>query len=416
VLLASLALCGCRQRKTNHIFDSKDEFTNVAFCFICRSLQSKTLEALIPRSGKNELNRGNNGLMYSFPFGSLHTVVGPDIEEASPTIRAIRQRGFLNCGINSRYGFATFDSPSKTWSGFDVDLCRAISAAIFQGVDQLVVYTDLPAAQRFQLLREGRVDVLARLTTWTMERDVLEPTAATATGSGGRGFTFSTPYFYDNVAFAGIPNYVACAERRDVASPECQDLKFCVVQSSTAHLIVDQLFHKRYYTAKLEYDDIIDALNAGSCNVIAGGSFDVAVATVQHGGYFGEYQVGNFLNETITGELDHPLSKDPLSIVTRQDDVAWSDFCQWIFWSLIYAEEQNITQATAMEMPVVTLFGPLRTETFFHAVNAVGNYGELYQRNFASIVNRGGLNDLNDQDGPQMFTIPGINVNTATNG
>jgi general L-amino acid transport system substrate-binding protein len=391
----------------------QDTISNLVFSFHNHSLHSKTLETLIPRSGRNELNRGHNGLLYSFPFGSLHTLLGPDIEETSPTIRAIRQRGFLNCGINSRYGFASFDAPSKTWSGFDVDLCRAISAAIFQGVDQLVVYTDLPAAQRFQLLQDGRVDVLARLTTWTMERDVLEPTATT-TGGGGRGFSFSTPYFHDNVAFAGVPNYVACAERRDVASPECQDLKFCVVQSSTAHAIVEQLFHKRYLIAKLEYDDIIDALNAGSCNVIAGGSFDVAVATVQQGGYFGEYQVGNYLNETITGKLDQPLSKDPLSIVTRQDDVAWSDFCQWILWSLVYAEEQNITQATAMEMPVVTLFGPLRTETLFHAVNTVGNYGELYQRNFASIVPRTGLNNLNDQDGPQMFTIPGIDVVTTT--
>lgn len=347
----------------------------------------------------------------------MDNVVGPDIEETSPTIRAIRQRGFLNCGINSRNGFANFDAPSKKWSGFDVDLCRAISAAIFQGVDHLVVYTDLPAAQRFQVLQEGRVDVLARLTTWTMERDVLQPMTATMTGGGGggQGFTFSTPYFHDSVAFAGIPNYVTCAMNMDVASTECQDLMFCLVYGSTAHYLIEQLFHKRYYTTKLAYGDIIDALNDGSCNAIAGGSFDVAVATVEQGGYFGEYQVGDFLyNETMTGKLNQPLSKDPLSIVTRQDDVAWSDFCQWIFWSLVYAEEQNITEATAMDMPMVTLFGPLRSETFYHAVNTVGNYGELYQRNFANIVPRTGLNKLNDQDGPQMFTIPGIEVFTTT--
>jgi hypothetical protein len=89
--------------------------------------------------------------------------------------------------------------------GFDVDFCRAVSAAIFNGVTNTVVYTDLPASERFQALQDGDVDVLSRLTTVTLSRDVLEPNT-------GVGFSFSQPKFYDGLTFGGIPPYVSKAE------------------------------------------------------------------------------------------------------------------------------------------------------------------------------------------------------------
>jgi hypothetical protein len=89
--------------------------------------------------------------------------------------------------------------------GFDVDFCRALSAAIFDGVTDTVVYTDLPASERFQALQNGDVEVLSRLTTLTLSRDVLEPNT-------GVGFSFSQPNFYDGLTFGGIPPYVSQAE------------------------------------------------------------------------------------------------------------------------------------------------------------------------------------------------------------
>ena len=136
----------------------------------------------------NRINTGGSGLLYAFPFGDL-SVAGPQAEVVSPTIAAMKERGFLRCGVNVRKGFANFDATTRTWSGFDVELCRALAAAIFDGVDR-VEYVDLPAAQRFQVLAEGRVDCLARLTTWTLARDVKEP-------STELGLSFSAPYFYD---------------------------------------------------------------------------------------------------------------------------------------------------------------------------------------------------------------------------
>jgi general L-amino acid transport system substrate-binding protein len=82
--------------------------------------------------------------------------------------------------------------------GFDVDFCRALSAAIFDGVTNTVVYLDLPASVRFEELQAGSIDVLSRLTTVTLSRDVNEP-------STGVGFQFSQPNFYDGLTFGGIP-------------------------------------------------------------------------------------------------------------------------------------------------------------------------------------------------------------------
>ena len=82
--------------------------------------------------------------------------------------------------------------------GFDVDFCRAIAAAIFDGDGTKVIFIDLAASERFQSLQNGEVDLLSRLTTVTLERDVLESTT-------GVGFSFTQPNFFDGLSFGGIP-------------------------------------------------------------------------------------------------------------------------------------------------------------------------------------------------------------------
>ena len=160
------------------------------------------------------------------PLDSLNSDnVAPELEVSSPTVQAIKQRGFLSCGISRRKGFAEYNRTTQKWEGFDVDLCRALSAALFDGVDTHVVYTDLPAAQRFPVLTGHRVDVLARLTTLTLSRDVKEPQT-------GVGLSFAAPYVYDGLTFGGIPPFDACADRLDVVSPECQFLQVCLLQGN----------------------------------------------------------------------------------------------------------------------------------------------------------------------------------------
>ena len=117
------------------------------------------------------------------------------------TLREITDRGFLRCGITRRAIFAEFDSETQEWQGLDVDFCKALSAALFDGVTRSIVYSVLPATDRFLALAQGQVDVLSRITTVTLSRDVQE-------ASSNVGFSFSQPNFYDGLSFGGIPPYV----------------------------------------------------------------------------------------------------------------------------------------------------------------------------------------------------------------
>lgn len=163
-----------------------------------RDLYERHLSAILPRTEMNKINDGKStGLIFSFPFGSPSTH-GPGPVDGG-TLKETRERGHLRCGITRLPGFAEFDYSTGEWKGFDVDFCKAISAAIFNGVSSTVVYTVIPATERFKALANGDVDVLSRITTWNLERDVAETTA------GGDGFDFSQINFYDGFTVGGQP-------------------------------------------------------------------------------------------------------------------------------------------------------------------------------------------------------------------
>jgi general L-amino acid transport system substrate-binding protein len=149
-----------------------------------------------------------------------------------------------------------------------------------------------------------------------------------------------------------------------------------------------------------EQQSLGSSLKSGVCNAVAGSFFDVIPSAIRQD-YVGSYEVGV-----------QRLSKQPLALVTRQDDHQWSQLVYWINTALFYAEERNITQATAADqMPLVETFGPLLRNMFRQAVTAVGNYGEIYARNVQGEAPRGGPHDLNnDLSGPQLYPSPGLFV------
>jgi len=142
-----------------------------------------------------------------------------------------------------------------------------------------------------------------------------------------------------------------------------------------------------------------EQLTNGNCNAVGGGVGDVAITAIQNAGYLGEYEIGT---------LRH--SKDPLAVVTREDDKQFTSYVFWVMSALFYAEEKGITKENAnFMMPVVNLFGPLHRSIFRDAVGAVGSYAEIYDRNVASDIPRGGLNLLNKNLlGPQHYPLPGL--------
>ena len=156
-------------------------------------LYRKHLQRLVPRTPANQINLGNKPAMVATPLGKLlRTDVSPDLK--SSTLEGIIQRGYIVVGITDAPLFAELENGQR--QGIDIDFAKAIAAALFDGDVTRVRYDVVSAPERFQKLQNGDVDVLARVTTNTMERDVKEPTT-------GKGFTFSNTMFHDTVRFAG---------------------------------------------------------------------------------------------------------------------------------------------------------------------------------------------------------------------
>ena len=139
---------------------------------------------------------------------------------------------------------------------------------------------------------------------------------------------------------------------------------------------------------------LVDGLKRGHCNAIVGNSIDVQLATTDTQD-IGNYQVG--INR---------FSRNPLGLVTRDDDVQWSNFVYWIISGIMYGEEQGITSVDSLQMPFVYHFGYDFAPMFRQAISVVGNYKEIYERNFHS-HQRAAINKLNLQlRYPQHYPLP----------
>lgn len=251
--------------------------------------------------------------------------------------------------------------------GLDVDLCRAIAAALFDGNADAVEMVQTTGTDRWTALINGQADVVMR-STHTADRDVHE-------ASVGVGLSFSTPYYYDGLTLGGIPQYAQCASRFDTKSPDCTGVRICVQGGTTHEDIIRQAF-VHYQDADQvvvvvvpDQSSLYHSFKSGVCNVVANERFNISPKTMIRHGYEGPYEIP---------EAAPILSKEPLAVVTRQDDATWSDFVEWIVQALMEAEEQGVTQATANQMKTTTVFGVTMANMFENAIAAVGNYGELY--------------------------------------
>lgn len=193
------------------------------------------------------------------------------------------------------------------------------------------------------------------------------------------------------------PRFGTCADNLNTIG-QCADLRICVEEGTTSIVRVRELFPQRFVIGTNSRLETFQGLTTGTCNVVASDGTDVLPPSVTAVGYNGPYEVG--LNR---------FSKEPLTPVTRQDDPEWSDFVFWVVSSTFYAEEQGITQATANQMPTMSLFGSRFFQAYVSAIAAVGNYGEIYQRNLSRLLPRSGANLLNlSPNGPQHYARPGI--------
>ncbi len=314
---------------------------------------------------------------------------------AAGTLDQVKARGELICGANP--GLAGFGLPDDqgVYKGLDVDVCRAIAAAIFNDPGK-VKYLPINAKDRPTILASGQIDVLVRNTTWTLSRE-----------TGGMFFTGVN--YYDGQGFMVRKKLgIDSALKLDGAS-------VCVQQGTTTELNLADYF--RAHAMKLEAvvfatdDETVKAYDSGRCD---------AYTTDASGLYAERLKLSAPDDNVVLPEI---ISKEPLGPSVRKDDVQWFEIVQWTHYAMVTAEELGVTQANVDQMlksdnpSIRRLLGVdgdfgaglgLTNDWAYRIIKAVGNYGETFERNVgmgSPIKIRRGLNALWTQGG-LMYAPP----------
>lgn len=281
----------------------------------------------------------------------------------------VKQKGFVQCGVTQ--GLPGFSSPDDkgTWTGLDVDFCRAMAAAIFDDPTK-VRYTPLTAKDRFTALQSGEIDVLSRNTTWTLSRDT------------SLGLNFAGIIYYDGQGF------MIRKDKKVSSALELSGASICTQTGTTTELNVADFFRARNMKYEVvsftTADETIKAYDAGRCDVFTS---DVSQLYSMR------------LKLTKTGDhivLPEIISKEPLGPLVRHGDDQWFDITKWVLFALLNAEELNVTQKNLDEQTksanpeLKRLLGTegnfgeqlgLTRDWVVRIVKHVGNYGEIFERN-----------------------------------
>ena len=288
---------------------------------------------------------------------------------AQATLNSVKQKGFLTCGSSSgSIGFGMPD-PQGNWTGFDVDFCRAMAAAIFDDPTK-VRFIPLNAKDRFTALQAGEVDVLSRNSTHTMSRDTQ------------LGLDFPAITYFDGQGFM-------VRKRLGVSSArELNGKSVCFQQGTTTELNFADYFraNSMKFQAVLfaTADEAKKAYDAGRCD---------AFTTDVSGLYVARSWVSNPDEDLILPEI---ISKEPLGPAVRHGDNQWGDIVRWVHNAMLNAEELGVTKANVDQMKasdnpeIKRLLGTegkfgeavgLTNNWAVRIIKHVGNYGEIFEHN-----------------------------------
>ena len=316
---------------------------------------------------------------------------------AGKTLDSIKARGQVVCGVNTGLaGFSAADSSGK-WSGLDVDVCRAVAAAVL-GDGEKVKYVPLNAQQRFTALQSGEVDVLSRNTTFTLTRDA------------SLGLHMTAPTYYDGQGFM-VP-----VKSKIKSAKQLKGQTVCVQSGTTTEKNLTDYSKSKGLNIK---PVVFEKLEAATAAYFAGRC--LAYTTDASG-------LASVRNKEAKVPADHMIlpdliSKEPLGPMVRRGDDEWFAIVKWVIYGLLESEEYGITQANADQMksstdPVVQrilgtgedtgkLLG-LDKEWMARAIKTTGNYGEIFERNVgpksALKLPRGANNQWNK--GGLMYAFP----------
>jgi general L-amino acid transport system substrate-binding protein len=317
--------------------------------------------------------------------------------QAGGRLQTVKDRGTLICGVHGQLpGFGSVDSEGK-WAGFDVDFCRAVAAAVL-GDAEAVEYRALTAQDRFTAVQTGEVDVLFRNSTWTLTRDSSEV-----------GMEFMPVNFYDGQgmmvrADAGV----ASLEDMDGATVCVQSGTTTELNLADAFRAIDTDFEPVVFETA---DETRDAYDQGRCD---------GVTTDKS-------QLVSYLTQLANPDehvvLDVTMSKEPLAGAVAQGDPQWADAVRWTVFGVVNAEELGVTSTNVQDMlssedpNIRRLLGVegemgaklgLSNDFMVPVLTAVGNYGEMYDRNLGPDTPFNLPRGLNAQwtDGGILYAMP----------
>jgi len=307
------------------------------------------------------------------------------------TLKAVKDRGSLNCGVSQGLaGFSIADDKGQ-WTGLDVDLCRAIAAAVFNDPAK-VVFVPLSSAERFGALQANKIDVLARNSTWTMSRET------------ELKLSFVGVNYYDGQGFL-------VHKSPEIASAlELGGAKVCVQSDTTNADNLGDFFKNN----NLKYELVPASSPAEALKNYAEGRCSVLTSDVSQL-YAQRLQLAKAGDHTILPDV---ISKEPLGPAVRDDDPQWIDVVKWIHFAMIDAEELGVSSKTIDEAlkskkpEVMRLVGAegkfgeqlgLSPDWAVQIIKSVGNYGEAYERNVGSKSKLGIPRGLN-----QLWSLGGI--------
>ena len=301
------------------------------------------------------------------------------------TLDTVKQRGTLQCGVSEGVlGFSAKDAEGK-WSGFDVDFCRAVAAAVLGDADK-VAFTPLSASERFDALKGGKVDLLARNSTWTLGREA------------ELGLAFAGITYHDGQGF------LAKRSLKVDSALSLDKAKICVEAGTTTQLNLADFFKANSMT----YEEKVYPSAAEAFAAFEGGQCDVL--TRDQSALHGErLRLAKPADAIVLPDV---ISKEPLGPVVRSDDFPWFNVVKWVNFALVNAEELgistgNVDEALKSQKPDARRFTGteggfgkamgLDADWAIRAVKATGNYAEIYERNLGTGSKLGiprGLNQL----------------------
>lgn len=311
---------------------------------------------------------------------------------AGTTLNAIKERGFIKCGVSDGLPGFSFADEKGNYSGIDVDVCRAVAAAVF-GDPTKVKFTPLTAKERFTALQSGEIDVLSRNTTLTSSRD------------SAMGLHFTGVTYYDGQGF--LVNKKLGVK----GAKELNGATVCVQAGTTTELNLSDYFraNKMKFTP-ITYDksdESAKSLEAGRCDVLTSDQSQLYAQRIKLAKP-DEYVV-----------LPEVISKEPLGPMVRHGDDDWFDIVKWTLFVMVNAEELGVNSKNVEEMKKSTnpdvkrLLGVegdkgkdfgLANDWMAVVIKQVGNYGEIFERNVglgSPLKIQRGLNALWNQGGLQ---------------